>query len=125
MKKIIYAVLFAAVCCGVFSCNEKPTHYKFVQVATDGSEKVEDIAAKNDTDALKQYISRMEKILIASVVKGEEPDITMMYIISPTGDTLNTNKELLDAVSKDLPVMQAPAESEASEGSAVPEAAKS
>ena len=47
----------------------------------------------------------MEKILIASVVKGEEPDITMMYIISPTGDTLNTNKELLRTVSSSLPVM--------------------
>ena len=108
MKKIIYVLLAAAVCCGVFSCNEKPMHYKFVKVLPDGKEEVENLDAKNDTDALNLYINRMEKELIRCISKGEEPDITKMFVISPDGDTLNTNKELLEAVSKGLPTMNVP-----------------
>ena len=109
MKKLLYVLLFALVCGTVVSCNEKPIHYRFVQVNPDGTEKVENIDAKNDTDALQKYMSRMEKIIIAAVVKGEEPDIDAMYVISPSGDTLNTNKELLEAVSMDLPKVKDPA----------------
>ena len=105
MKKLLYILLVALVCGTVVSCNEKPTHYRFVQINPDGTEKVENIDAKNDTDALKQYIGRMEKILIASVAKGEEPNIEAMYVISPSGDTLNTNKELLNVISSNLPKM--------------------
>jgi len=103
MKNLIYLLLAAFMCCAVVSCNEKPIHYKFVIVANDGTEKVEELTAENDTDALNQYIKRMEKILIMSVMKGEEPDFKGMFVISPNGDTLNTNKGLLDAVSEDIP----------------------
>ena len=94
----------AVVCCCVISCNEKPKSYKFVKIVDDGKEEVEDIEAKNDTDALKQYFDRMEKIIVANIGKQEEP-FKAMYVISPDGDTLNTNKELLRTVSSSLPVM--------------------
>ena len=38
MKKIVCALLLAVVCCGVFSCNEKPKSYRFVKVTNDGKE---------------------------------------------------------------------------------------
>ena len=104
MKKIVSALLLAVVCCCVFSCNEKPKGYKFVKVAADGKEEVENLEAKNDTDALNLYFDRMEKIIVANIGKQEEP-YKAMYVISPDGDTLNTNKELLEAVSKSLPTM--------------------
>ena len=109
MKKILSIVMVALMCCLVFSCNEKPKSYRFVKVTTDGKEEVENIAAKNDTDALKQYFVRMEKILIENI-GNPDPDITAMYVISPDGDTLNTDPELLKAFTKDLPTMGEPAE---------------
>lgn len=110
MKKILSIVMVALLCCVAFSCNEKPAklqEYKFVKVTTSG-EQVETFEAKNDTDALKQYFKRMEKIIIENLDK-QDSGIEAMYVISPEGDTLNTNMELLDAVTKDLPTMTAPA----------------
>ena len=104
MKKIVSVLLLAVVCCCLFSCNEKPKNYRFVKVANDGKEEVEKIEAKNDTDALKLYFDRMEKIILANIGKQEEP-FKAMYVISPDGDTLNTNAELLEAVAKTLPTM--------------------
>ena len=104
MKKIVSVLLLAVVCCCLFSCNEKPKNYRFVKVANDGKEEVEKIEAKNDTDALKLYFDRMEKIILANIGKQEEP-FKAMYVISPDGDTLNTNAKLLEAVAKTLPTM--------------------
>ena len=104
MKKFLYVLLLAVVCCGVFSCNEKPKSYRFVKITADGKEEVENIEAKNDTDALNLYLGRVEKIIIANLEKGEQP-FKAMYVISPDGDTLNTNEELLKAVSASFPVM--------------------
>ena len=104
MKKLVFALLLAVVCCGVFSCNEKPKSYRFVKVTVDGKEEVENIEAKNDTDALNQYFNLMEKILIANIEKEEAP-YKEMYVLSPEGDTLNTNKELLEAFEAKLPKM--------------------
>ena len=78
----------AVVCCCVISCNEKPKSYRFVKIANDGKEEVENIEA--------------------------------MYVISPDGDTLNTNEQLLEAVAKTLPVMAAPAPAPAAEPAAAP-----
>ena len=78
-----------------------------MKVTTSG-EQVETFEAKNDTDALKQYFKRMEKIIIENLDK-QDSGIEAMYVISPEGDTLNTNMELLDAVTKDLPTMTVPA----------------
>lgn len=105
MKKFFSVLLLAVVCCGVFSCNEKPKSYKFVKITADGKEEVEKIEAKNDTDALNLYLERIEKIIIANLDKGDEQPFKAMYVISPDGDTLNTNKELLRTVSSSLPVM--------------------
>ena len=108
MKKIVSILMVAVVCCCVISCNEKPKSYRFVKIANDGKEEVENIEAKNDTDALKQYFDRMEKIIVANIGKQEEP-FKAMYVVSPDGDTLNTNAELLEAVAKTLPTMSATA----------------
>ncbi|MBR5726800.1 MAG: hypothetical protein IKX56_08725 [Muribaculaceae bacterium] len=111
MKKIVSALLLTVVCCCVISCNEKPKSYSFVKVSNDGKEEVEKIEAKNDTDALKQYFDRLEKIIVANIDKPQEP-FKAMYIISPDGDTLNTNAGLLEAVAQTLPSMEQPATSE-------------
>jgi hypothetical protein len=104
MKKLVFALLLAVVCCGVFSCNEKPKSYRFVKVTTDGKEEVESIEAKNDTDALYQYFNLLEKTLIANIGKAEVP-YKEMFVLSPEGDTLNTNQELLKAFEATLPKM--------------------
>ncbi len=104
MKKIVCALLLAVVCCGVFSCNEKPKSYRFVKVTNDGKEEVENIEAKNDTDALNLYFDRMEKIIVENIGKETQP-FKSMFVISPEGDTLNTNKELIEAISKNLPTV--------------------
>jgi hypothetical protein len=116
MKKTVYALLMAVLCCGVFSCTEKTKSteseenvkksYRFVKVGNDDKESVEEIVAKNDTDALNQYFALMEKIIIDNIGKEEEP-YKVMYVISPEGDTLNTNEELLQAVTKDVPRVKA------------------
>ena len=91
--------MLAAVCCGcLVSCNEKPRSYKFVKVAHDGNEQVEKFEASNDTAALKIYFDRMEKIIVDNINKQAEP-FKAMYVISPDGDTLNINEELLNAVA--------------------------
>ena len=112
MKKIITLAILAAIACGCLtSCNEKPKSYKFVIVGQDGKEKVEEISAKNDTDALNMYMDRMEKVIVANLGKQNAEEFEAMYVISPDGDTLNTNEELLNAVSKGLPTMvELPAE---------------
>ena len=99
MKRIIFSVIVAAVCCScLISCNEKPNRYRFVKVM-DGKEEVETIEAKNDTDALKQYFNLMEKIVVANL---DGSPYEAMYVISPDGDTLNTDEELMKAVFEDM-----------------------
>ena len=45
MKKILFILMAAIVCCSVISCNEKPKQYKFVKVMNDGKEQVEELDA--------------------------------------------------------------------------------
>ena len=116
MKKIIPIVLLAALGCSMVGCttatedkaNKEQTEqaeqaaeivYKFVMVRQDGSELVEDLKAKNDTDALALYIERMEKTVVANIDK-EVPPYKEMFVVSPEGDTLNTNEELLKVVTE-------------------------
>ena len=99
MKRFFLISILVAVCCGCFvSCNEKPKHYRFVKVLNDGKEEVEQLDAKDDTAALNIYLKRMEEILVQSINKQEESAYRSMYVISPDGDTLNTNEELLKTV---------------------------
>ena len=75
-------------------------------MTNDGKEQVEEIKAINDSDALKQYFNRMEKIIVENIGKEEEP-FKAMYVISPSGDTLNTNEELIKKVLEpDVPSNQ-------------------
>ncbi len=105
MRKLIYGIFAAALCCCVISCNEKPGHYRFVQEKADGSQIEEKIEALNDTDAVKQYLERLTAIIIEKMTSGAdsvESDIKGMYIISPKGDTLNTNDELMNAIGEEI-----------------------
>ena len=91
------------MCCGcLISCNEKPRSYKFVKVANDGSEQVEEFDASNDTAALKIYFDRMEKIIVDNINAQAKP-FKAMYVISPDGDTLNTDEELLKTMMSSIP----------------------
>lgn len=92
-----------AVCgCIVTSCNEKPKNYRFVKIMPDGKEVVEDISAVNDTDALRQYMTAMEQAVLATIDKPGEQH-KAMFVISPDGDTLNTDNELMEAAMKGQP----------------------
>ena len=109
MKKILSAILVAALCCGMFSCNEKlPQNYKIVKVLNDGKEEVEELQAANDTVALNMYLDKLGKIIVENMDKEEAPFVRM-YILSPKGDTLNTNEELLNTVMKATNTVPAPA----------------
>ena len=98
MRRIIPILITAAVVSGLWSCNEKPRHYKFVKRTMDNTEQVETFEAKNDTDALNTFIDRMSAIVVENLNKNAEP-FKDMYVISPEGDTLNKNKELLEYVA--------------------------
>ena len=102
MRRIIPILVIAFTLACISSCNEKPKSYKFVKRAIDGTEQIETISAKNDTDALNMYLDRMSSVIMESIEKKEAP-FEAMFVISPEGDTLNTNKELLEYVSKSLP----------------------
>jgi 16S rRNA (uracil1498-N3)-methyltransferase len=86
MKKIVCALLLAVVCCGVFSCNEKPKSYRFVKVTNDGKEEVENIEAKNDTDALNLYFDRMEKIILSAAKQSLTPYLPVLHELTPYAD---------------------------------------
>lgn len=98
MRKFIAIIAVVAVCgCLLTGCNEKPKSYRFVKVMNDGTEQVEDITAKNDTDALRQYMKAMEKVILENIDKPDAQPFKAMFVISPEGDTLNTNNKLLEA----------------------------
>ena len=95
MRKLFCAVLLAAVCCGcLVSCNEKPKSYRYVKVMPDGKEVVETIEAENDTVAAKLFLDKMVKMFS----QPQDTPAQAIYMISPEGDTLNTNKALMEAV---------------------------
>ena len=115
MRKILLILLTAAACCCVVSCNEKPQKqteeaveatldetvtYKFVKVTQNG-EEVEDFEAKNDTDALHLYFKMMEKVILENIDK-KDSGIEAMYVVSPKGDTLNTDKELMGYIEQEV-----------------------
>ena len=97
MRRIIPILAIAIVLSLLSSCNEKPRHYKFVKKLKDGTEKLEKIEAKNDTDALNLYIDRMSAVVVDHLNNPGE-QIEAMFVVSPEGDTLNTNEELLKCV---------------------------
>ena len=95
MRKLFCAILVAAVCCGcLVSCNEKPRSYRFVKVMPDGKEVVETIEAANDTAAAKVFLDRMVKMYS----QPQDTPVQAVFIISPEGDTLNTDQALMEAV---------------------------
>ena len=60
----------------------------------DGKEVVETIEAENDTAAAKVFLERMVKMFS----QPQDTPAQAVFIISPEGDTLNTNKELMETV---------------------------
>ena len=104
MRKAVLSLILVAGCCCCFnSCTEKSADYKLVKIQADGKELVETIDAKNDTDAVVKYIDRMEKIILEGM-DNKGPKFEAMYVISPKGDTLNNNEELMKAALKPLPL---------------------
>ena len=84
MRRISALIAGVAICgCLLTGCNEKPKSYRFVKVMPNGTEQVESISAMNDTDALKQYLSAMEKAVLANIDKPSEEQYKAMYVISP------------------------------------------
>ena len=104
MKRLIPALALAIVLCAVSSCNEKPRHYTFVQNMSDGKQVVETLDAKNDTVALNMYVDRMSKVIVEAMTDtaANKAQIESMYVISPEGDTLNTNKELMHVIEQQI-----------------------
>ena len=101
MRKFFHAILLVAVCCGcLVSCNEKPKSYRYVKVMPDGKEVVEKIEAENDTAAAKIFLERMVK----TFSQPQDAPAQVIYIISPEGDTLNTNKTANPQDSKVIPL---------------------
>jgi len=99
MKKLLPIAILSLVLGCLASCNEKPRSYVIVTNMTDGQQKTEQLTAKNDTDALNQYLERMSAVIVENIGKEVSP-IKDMFVISPDGDTLNTNEELLEHVVK-------------------------
>ena len=115
MRKSIFAFMLAAVSCGcLISCNgndqsnkEEPKKliYRMVTVMPDGRELSDRIEAENDTVAAKQFVDKMTKL----VAGNQQPDYEALYLISPDGDTLNTNLDLMEAAMNPV-VLPAPVE---------------
>lgn len=103
--KLITSLLTAvmAIAC-LSSCNEKPRHYTFIQNMSDGKQIVEQIDAKNDTVALNLFLDRMTKAIVDNLEDSDSTSakVESTYIISPDGDTLNTNLELTQAIEKQI-----------------------
>ena len=102
MKRIIPALIIALAC--LASCNEKPRQYQMVQNMADGQQIVEKFEAENDTVALNQYLDRMTKIIMQNISDstGKAPEIESMYVISPDGDTLNTDEGMMQVIEQQL-----------------------
>ena len=94
MKRIIPALIITLTLTVLASCNEKPRNYELIINTMDGKQKVEKLTAKDDTAALKLYLDRMTKSVLEETEK-DTTSIQSMFIVSPDGDTLNTNQELL------------------------------
>ena len=86
------------------SCNEKPRHYQMVENMANGQQVIEKFDAANDTVALNLYLDRMTKVIMANMTDStsQAPAVESMYVISPDGDTLNTNDELMRVIEKQL-----------------------
>ena len=65
-----------------------------MKVMPDGKEVVEKIEAENDTAAAKFFLDKMVKMFS----QPQDTPAQAIYMISPEGDTLNTNKALMEAV---------------------------
>ena len=101
MRKLLSVIVVLAACGSLLiSCNEKPKNYRFVKVMADGQELEEKIVANNDTDALKQYLAEMEKVIVMNIDNPDAKPFEAMYVISPSGDTLNKDNEMIEKVMK-------------------------
>ena len=103
MRKSFFPLIVAviALLC-LASCNKVPRHYQMVQNMSDGKQVVDTFDAENDTVALNMYLDRMSNIIIQNMNKNDSTaaKIESMYVLSPEGDTLNTNPELMDAIER-------------------------
>jgi hypothetical protein len=106
MRRIVPVLAIAIAMWCLSSCNEKPKDYRFVKKMKDGTEQVEKFEAKNDTDALNLYLDRMSAAIMSNLEKKQPEAFEAMYVISPDGDTLNTDKALLKSVMERIEASQ-------------------
>ena len=102
----IFALLVAGIIlsgCGG-SGYGKSDSYRIVYVSKDGSKEIEKIEAKNDTDAVKQFTQKVAAIAFSNLDKEEFPYQDVM-VLSPSGEVLNKNKDLMNAVTGNLEEM--------------------
>ena len=99
----ILVVTVIALSCLV-SCNKQPRHYQMVQNMSNGQQIVEQFDADNDTVALNKYLDHMANIIVANMNQNDSTaaKIESMFVISPEGDTLNTNPELMHAIEQKI-----------------------
>ena len=104
MKRIFQLLVAVIALSCLVSCNEKPRHYQMVENMADGKQVIEKFDAENDTVALNKYIDRMAKVIMENMGDSatQAPAVESMYVISPDGDTLNTNIELMGAIENQI-----------------------
>lgn len=78
--------------------NKQNDGYRIVYIKADGTEDVEKIVAENDTDAVKQFTDKVTAIAMKSIDE-KEPPFKKVVVLSPVGDTLNKNDELIKAAT--------------------------
>lgn len=101
---IISLAVFSMAGCGC-SGNEKGDGYRIVYVSKDGSKNVEKIEALNDTDAVKQFSKKVSSLVFKNLDK-DEPPYEDVYVLSPDGEKLNKNKDLMKAAVGDINQMK-------------------
>ena len=105
MRRSLFSLIVAVIALSCLaSCNKKPRHYQMVQNMSDGQQIVERFDAENDTIAFNKYLDRMAKILVDNMKENDSTaaKIESMFVISPDGDTLNTNTELMHAIEQQI-----------------------
>lgn len=106
MKHLIHILALFVALSVLAGCNKQSEGYRMVYVSEDGSKKVEKIEAANDTDAVKQYKKIAASIIFGSLGKDEEIPYKDVYVLSPSGEKLNHNKELMKASAGDVEKMK-------------------
>lgn len=98
---ILFLAIFGLAACGGSANKQGGDGYRIVYVSKDGSKEVEKIEAQNDTDAVRQYTKRVAELAFSNLGQKEFP-YKEIQILSPSGENLNKNEEVMRAAVGDL-----------------------